>query len=489
MAGTATPSELKGLSGHSSGALRTAAVVALRRQRAFEELTAFLDDPSPQVMSDAVRAIYDEASPQTFNDHPDVLDALANCLHPSRPAPVNVRAIAANRRLGTLEAAQRLAAFLVTPKLDLALRVEALYSLESWPDASTLDPMDGRHFPVSPGDPDVLGEVVGPQVWSLANDPNDKVSRRVIALLRKIEPSPAQLDRVAGFVLDEEQRSSLRIEWLRWLRKQKIDLFSSVGVQALASSSTELRVAASQELISAKRGRGEVAEYVMTALKESSSAPELQQAIKMVHRLPTRNAIVTRLADELFAGSIAPPVQLEVFEVAKALAKQDKALEAKLKKHQAQSAEKGVMATYGMALVGGNAEKGRRIFQGHAQAQCAKCHALKQADKQVGPSLEGIASRHPREYLLRSIVDPQADLVSGYAIISLQLRDGQTVAGNLISQDAQAFTLKLPDGSMKTIARSAVKSESKPIGTMPDPRSFLDPRQIRDLVAYLATMK
>jgi quinoprotein glucose dehydrogenase len=142
-----------------------------------------------------------------------------------------------------------------------------------------------------------------------------------------------------------------------------------------------------------------------------------------------------------------------------------------------------------MSLVGGDVEKGRRIFQGHAQAQCAKCHALKQTDKQVGPSLEGIASRHPREYLLRSIVDPQADLVSGYAIISLQLKDGQTVAGNLISRDAQAITVKLPDGSMKTIARSAVKSESKPIGTMPDPRPFLDPRQIRDLVAYLASMK
>jgi hypothetical protein len=140
--------------------------------------------------------------------------------------------------LGTVEAAKRLVDFVVTPKLAPALRIEVLYSLESWPDASTLDPMDGRHFPVSQGDPDALGEVVGPQVWSLANDPNDKVSRRVITLLRKIEPSPAQLDRVAGFVLDEDQRSSIRIEWLRGLLKQKIDLFSSVGVKALGSMST-----------------------------------------------------------------------------------------------------------------------------------------------------------------------------------------------------------------------------------------------------------
>jgi quinoprotein glucose dehydrogenase len=489
LAGAVSPRELKSLSEHSSEALRIAAVVALRRQGAFDELTAFLNDASPQVMSDAMRAIYDEASPQTFNDHPNILTALATSLDPSRPAPVNVRAIAANRRLGTIEAGRRVAAFLTTPKLDPALRVEALYSLESWPDASTLDPMDGRHFPVPQGNPEVLGQVVGPEIWSLAHDSHDKVSRRVIALLRKIEPSPAQLDRVAGFVLDEKQRSSIRIEWLRWLRKQKIDLFSSVGVQALASKSVELRVAASQELIGAKRGRGEVAEYVMGALQKSSDSSELQQAIKMVQRLPTRNAIVTRLADELFAGTIAPEVQLEVFEVAKALSKQDKVLEAKLEKHQAKITKKGAMATYGMSLVGGNAEKGRRIFQGHAQAQCAKCHALKQTDKQVGPSLEGIAKRHPREYLLRSIVDPQADLVPGYGIITLQLKNAQTVAGNLISRDDQSITVKLPDGSIQTIARYEVKSESKPIGTMPDVRSFLDPRQVRDLVAYLATLK
>ena len=208
----------------------------------------------------------------------------------------------------------------------------------------------------------------------------------------------------------------------------------------------------------------------------------------MVQRLPARNAIVSRLADELFAGSIAPAVQLEVFEVAKALAKQDKTLQSKLENHQAKTAEKGIMATYGMSLVGGNVEKGRRVFHGHAEAQCAKCHALKQTDKQVGPSLEGIAKRHSREYLLRSIVDPQADLDSGYAIITLQLNDGQAIAGNLISRDAQAITVKLPDGSIKAVSLSQVKSESKPIGTMPDVRSFLSPRQVRDLVAYLATL-
>ena len=146
------------------------------------------------------------------------------------------------------------------------------------------------------------------------------------------------------------------------------------------------------------------------------------------------------------------------------------------------------MTLYGVALEGGNAEKGHSIFFGHAQAQCSKCHALKQIDKQVGPSLEGIAKRHSREYLLQSIVDPQAEIAPGYGIVTVQLTDGRTVSGTLISEGDNGITINLPDNSRESFAASEIKSQSKPVGTMPDPKTILNLRQIRDLVAYLATM-
>ena len=141
--------------------MRIAAVVALRRLRAVKELTAFVNDASPQVMSDAVRAIYDEAAPQTFVEHPKALAAVAAALDPQHSAPVNVRAIAANRRLGTIASAKRISGFLATPNLGRALRVEALYALQSWPQASTLDPIDGRYFPIPAGDLDTLSAAIG----------------------------------------------------------------------------------------------------------------------------------------------------------------------------------------------------------------------------------------------------------------------------------------------------------------------------------------
>ena len=137
--------------------------------------------------------------------------------------------------------------------------------------------------------------------------------------------------------------------------------------------------------------------------------------------------------------------------------------------------KQSVMKRYDVAMKGGNAEKGKGIFFGHAQAQCSKCHALKQIDKQIGPSLEGIAKRHSRKFLLQSIVDPQAEITLGYGIVTAKLNDNRIVSGTLLSKDKNRITIKLPNNSLEYFATSEIKSLSKPVGTMPDPQSYTEP--------------
>ena len=488
LVGVATLRELENYVGHPSEAMRIAAVDALRRLRGIKELTVFIKDVSPQVMSDAVRAIYDEAEPQTFVEHPKSLAAVAAALDPQHPAAVNVRAIAANRRLGTFASAKRISGFLANSNLGRALRIQALYALESWSQASQLDPIDGRYFPVSRGNLDAFNAAISPEIWSLANDTDEKVSQRAIAVLQGINPNQAQRDQVASFVLDERQRSAVRKEWLRWLRKRDLTLFTSVGVKVLNSKSPELRMVAAQELTEVELGGSSVNNYVLATLKKSSDIVELQQAIKMIPRLSSKKYIIEQLIKELIAGRIAPEIQLEVLETATTITREYTDLKVQLDQYNHSINKQDIMTRYGVALKGGSAEKGRGIFFGHAQAQCSKCHALKKVDKQVGPSLEGIAKRHSREYLLQSIVDPQAEITLGYGIVTVQLAEGRTVSGNLISKDENSITVKLPDSSLESFAASEIKSQSKPVGTMPDPKMILNLRQIRDLVAYLATM-
>ena len=488
LVGAATLRELESFVGHPSEAMRIAAVVALRRLGGINELTKFIKDDSPQVMSDAVRAIYDEAETQTFSDHPKSLSVIAGALDPQHPSSVNFRAIAANRRLGNFDSAKRISAFLAHPNLSRTLRIQALYALESWSKTYQLDPIDGRYFPVLAGDMDALNSVIGPKIWVLANDADNKISRLAIAVLQSINPDKAKLDQVSDLILDENQRSDLRKEWLRLLRKWDLNLFTSVGTQVLYSKSPELRAVAAEELTEADLGGSAVDNYLLETFNNSSDTVELQRAIKMIPRLKSKKYIIGKLFKELIDGRIAPEIQLEVLEEARTISRDYPDIRMLMDNYNNFINKQDVMTRYKVALKGGNAEKGKDLFFGHAQAQCSKCHALKQIDRQIGPSLEGIAKRHSREFLLQSIVDPQAEITLGYGIVSVKLNDDQIVNGTLISREENRISIKLPDNSLEYFLTSEIKSLSKPVGTMPDLKSILNLRQVRDLVAYLATL-
>jgi quinoprotein glucose dehydrogenase len=96
-----------------------------------------------------------------------------------------------------------------------------------------------------------------------------------------------------------------------------------------------------------------------------------------------------------------------------------------------------------VSLEGGDIERGRRIVTGHVGAQCLRCHALGGGGGHAGPSLEGVAARHDRRGLLESLVNPNARLAQGFG----------------------------------------------PTSAMPAMTTLLTPREIRDVVAYLSTLK
>ncbi|MCH1496730.1 MAG: hypothetical protein L7U72_16040, partial [Rubripirellula sp.] len=96
--------------------------------------------------------------------------------------------------------------------------------------------------------------------------------------------------------------------------------------------------------------------------------------------------------------------------------------------------------------------------------------------------------RQDREKLLRSIIEPSAVIAPGYGLVTILLTDGSTKQGVLIEELEDGLTLQLADGSSQRISRSDVEAQSKPTSIMPDLKSNLTLRQIRDLVAFLKTL-
>ena len=123
--------------------MRIAAVVALRRMKD-PSVARFLADQDEYIVTEAARAINDDGGIE------GALPPLAAALDGKvTNEPFVRRAINANLRVGTAEAARRVAAYAGGTGATDEMRVEAVAVLGVWPKPSILDRVDGySHGPV-----------------------------------------------------------------------------------------------------------------------------------------------------------------------------------------------------------------------------------------------------------------------------------------------------------------------------------------------------
>src|SRR6185437_11218960 len=122
---------------------------------------------------------------------------------------------------------------------------------------------------------------------------------------------------------------------------------------------------------------------------------------------PRADAELLKWLDKLLAGAVAAEVRLDLLEAANRCATPD--IQKKVQSYQNMSKDKP-FGLYGDALVGGDAEAGRRIFQGKAEVSCLRCHKVQGIGGEVGPDLGGIGSRQKRDYLLESLLTPNKQI-------------------------------------------------------------------------------
>jgi len=130
----------------------------------------------------------------------------------------------------------------------------------------------------------------------------------------------------------------------------------------------------------------------------------------------------------------------------------------------------------------------RRDLREHFPLRCLVCHKLGRKGGDVGPKLDGIAKKG-LENVWRSIVDPQAEIAAGFGIISVTKTDDSVIAGAFQKEDDKAITVKPPEGKPIRIPLAEIASRTTPISGMPAMDQILKPTEIRDIVAYLMTLK
>ncbi|HLF91903.1 MAG TPA: c-type cytochrome, partial [Planctomycetota bacterium] len=139
---------------------------------------------------------------------------------------------------------------------------------------------------------------------------------------------------------------------------------------------------------------------------------------------------------------------------------------------------------------GGDGAAGRRIFFERADVQCVRCHKVAGEGGEVGPDLSKIAAQKDAAYLLESIVLPNKQIAEGWGQTALQLTSDAVEVGRVEKEGERAIMLLLADGQRKAIAKENVKARKAALSAMPeDAAKMLSKRDLRDLVAYLTTLK
>lgn len=473
-------------------ALRLGMVLTLRRHRS-PRITAFLEDADERIVAEAARAIYEERVSEALpalarlTDKPGLVDAIA------------YRAAAANYWLGDALAAERLARLAGRSQEADHLRIFALKLLADWVRPPRRDPITGLTLDLPHRDVTTVATAVrqqGPRLF-LGSEAVRRQAAQTIARLRLQDFAPALVQTVR----QEQADPALRVDALYALEALGYPELLVVAQQARQSAEPRLRAAARQVL---SRRPPEDLLPEIARLLDDAHAPliERQEALLALGRWPQASAAVDRLLadwlDRAANGQVPAELLLDLLEAVEERTRLPKVklfapLQQKLQAYrQKQQKSPDPLAPYSEALNGGDPARGRDIVLNNPAVYCQRCHKLDGQGGDVGPPLNGLAAdpAKDRRYFLEAIVFPDARIAKGYETVILVLQDERTITGVVKSEDTDTIRLVTPENQEVVISKSDIASRRKGPSAMPsDLHTKLTRRQLRDLVAFLASLK
>ncbi|MEM7655897.1 MAG: HEAT repeat domain-containing protein, partial [Bacteroidota bacterium] len=478
----ADASTIANLASHPSAAVRIGAVVALRHQ-ASAQVSQFLADQQPAVVTEAARAIHDDWGIEA------ALPALAGALLTSsvQEEAFLRRAINANLRLGDAASAERLATYANQSQAPAKMRAQALRSLGYWQDPPVLDRVEGRYRELTPRDPALaLAASLDffPQ-WLNATQPEPLVVAAAWSSGRL--GSLAQAEQLMGLVKMNRASASVRAAALQALRDMDAPQKVAALELVLTSSDSELRDAAQKMLSGFHLPEKEVVNMLATVLTHGTPK-EQQRAFANLGDMdhPEATQILSDWMDKLIAGAVAPAAQLDVLMAAEQNGSPQ--LAEKITAYEATLPSDDPLAAYRVAMYGGNPKQGGRTAYLNASAQCFRCHQVNGRGGAVGPDLTGIASVLDREQLLESLIEPSARLAPGYGTVVVKLTNGDQRVGTIVTDSDAALTIATAEGGEITLAADQIAEKTIAPSGMPSMKGMLTKAEMRDILAFLGTL-
>lgn len=354
--------------------------------------------------------------------------------------PMLRRAVNAAVRHGDTTHARMLADVARNRDLPEPIRIDAMEALADWSQPNPRDRVIGNWRPVLVEDRDLEGwrTVLATRLPGLVEHGSGRV-RQLAQELARTESIP--LDGEINFTIlaDESATHGERTAALRQVFRNGTDRVDESIQVALDSRDPELRADARFLLL--ERAPDRAIDVLSSALIDGELV-ERQSAVRALATTdsPAAHNHIERLLVRLPEGE-DPPLALDVLLAARSLDDGG----------QAPPSLAGVETWLNsqphgdlqLTMSGGDPLRGERIVRSHAGSQCLRCHSVGGFGGEAAPVLDGIGKRRDLDYLLQSMVDPSAVLVEGFGEAS----------------------------------------------AMPPMHEILQAEEIRDVIAYLATLK
>jgi putative heme-binding domain-containing protein len=135
----------------------------------------------------------------------------------------------------------------------------------------------------------------------------------------------------------------------------------------------------------------------------------------------------------------------------------------------------------------GDASRGEALV---ASSGCFDCHRIGERGSRVGPNLTRIGTLRTAIRLRQALVAPDEEVVADNRFVRIVTKDGVTVTGKLLNQDALSVQLMNPKEELKTYLRENLREYTIiDKGLMPSVAGKLNDQQVTDIVAYLSSLK
>ncbi len=155
---------------------------------------------------------------------------------------------------------------------------------------------------------------------------------------------------------------------------------------------------------------------------------------------------------------------------------------------RAELAPEALKALAARAVAEGDPARGELVFR-RKELSCFQCHAIAGAGGAVGPDLLSLGASAPPDYILESVLKPEAKTKEGYVSIQVLTKGGDVLSGVRLRETNEELVLREALRDEVTLRKSSIEAQKQIGSVMPQGLAdLLTEKELFDLVRFLTEL-